>query len=433
MKVTIIGGGVAGLAAAYDLSKKDYDVTLIEKSPALGGLASSFPLEEGFIERYYHFVCLNDYPLFEMLNEFDMADKLHWVKTKMGIFYDSSLLPFGRAVDLLKFPYLSFAEKMKFGLGLMAVKSQSEKGWLDIENVRADEWLKKEFGENVYKILHEPLIRHKFGDYADKLSAAWMWARIHRIGKSRTKILQREILGFIEGGTKTLVDEISRRITANGGKIVTSTKVERIVHKNNTVCAVEANGEEIESDAVISTVPSPELLEILPDVNGDYWEKIRKIESIGVVCALLLIKDSISENFWLNINDSRIKLAGIIEYSNLNPCGFLKGARVIYMPQYISSDSPIFKKSSEDIVKEYSSYLKLIKPEFSDDWILKSFVFRDRFAQPICDIGFRQLIPGIKTSMDGLYITDSCQLHPDDRTIANSINLGRTAAKMISK
>jgi hypothetical protein len=40
-------------------------------------------------------------------------------------------------------------------------------------------------------------------------------------------------------------------------------------------------------------------------------------------------------------------------------------------------------------------------------------------------------MPDIKTPVKGLYMTDSSQLHPDDRTISNSIDLGRKATKLI--
>lgn len=432
MKVIVIGGGVAGLSAAYELSKKGVNVEIVEKSPVLGGLASSFPLGSGFIERYYHFICLNDFVLFDLLKKLGIYDQLKWVNTDMGLFYKKKIYPFSRPLDLMKFPYLSFSEKMKFGLGLMDIKRRSPDDWENIEMVTSGEWLKKQFGENIYNILHEPLIRHKFGDYANKISAAWMWARIHRIGKSRSKILQREILGYINGGTKTLVDELERRIIENGGAISLKSEAEKVIHSKGKVCAVKCKEGEINCDAVISTISSPELSQIIPDAAGSYWDKIRKIESIGVVCALLITKKEVSDNFWLNINDPEINLAGIIEYSNLNPCNFLNGLKVLYMPQYIHSDHPIFKSSKEEIVGTYSGYLAKINSDFSEDLIEKSFVFKDKYAQPICETGFTALIPGIKASIEGLYITDSCQLHPDDRTISNSINLGRSASEMLS-
>ena len=43
-EVTILGGGLAGLAAAVVLSDQGLQVTLVERKPFLGGRASSYPV-----------------------------------------------------------------------------------------------------------------------------------------------------------------------------------------------------------------------------------------------------------------------------------------------------------------------------------------------------------------------------------------------------
>lgn len=432
MKVGIIGGGVAGLSAAYELSKKGVKVTLYEKSPVLGGLASSFPLDNGFIERYYHFICCGDNHLFYLLEELGLKNNLKWVRTNMGLFYNGKLYPFGSPFDLLRFPYLSLLEKLKFGIALMEIKNRNADDWKDIENTPSPEWLISKFGKNVYDILHEPLIRLKFGAYASNLSAAWMWARIHRIGKSRSKITQKEILGYLEGGTKILIDKLEKEIIKYGGEIIRGSAVTKIeVSQNPSVKGVNLDSKLIEFDAVISTVPSPVFLSLLPQLNGTYWENIKKIDSIGVMCVLMKTDKPITENFWLNISDKRISLAGVIEYTNLNPCNFLKGGKIIYLPQYIPSTDERFSWDDSKIVSQYTEYLNIIRSDFKEKDVKSAYVFRDKYAQPICEVGFSKVMPDIKTPVKGLYMTDSSQLHPDDRTISNSIDLGRKATKLI--
>jgi protoporphyrinogen oxidase len=57
MRVGIVGGGVVGLVAAYELGKSEAQVTLFEQASRLGGLAVSFPMQDGqWIEKYYHTV-----------------------------------------------------------------------------------------------------------------------------------------------------------------------------------------------------------------------------------------------------------------------------------------------------------------------------------------------------------------------------------------
>ena len=87
--------------------------------------------------------------------------------------------------------------------------------------------------------------------------------------------------------------------------------------------------------------------------------------------------------------------------------------------------------ADEKVLEEYTGYLKRINPAFSQDWIREYNVSRDEYAQPVCEVGFSKHKPGIETPVRGLYLTDSCQLYPDDWTVSNSIGLGRRVALLV--
>jgi len=430
-KVAVIGGGAAGLTAAYDLLKAGADVTLYEKEETLGGLASSFPLDDGYLERYYHFICLNDHPYFELLDELGLKDRLRWRLTKMSQFYDGRLYSFGDPWDLLFFSPLSWADRVRFGLNIMAIKGQPADAWRQIEDQTVEEWMIGRFGRETYEALHKPLIDLKFGPYAGKLSAAWMWARIHRLGKSRTPLLQLEQLGHIEGGTQVLVNALVDRIRALGGEIVTGRVVDRIILDEGQVQAVSCDGDERAHEAVLSTIPTPYLVKMVAGPGSELLAGLNNIDSIGVTCLVLRLKEPYSRFFWTNISDERIAVAGVIEYSNLNAGACENGDRIVYIPQYLPSDSSRYQLDDEEILNEYLGYLTLMRPNFDRSWIRDWWVFRDQFAQPICTTGFSRLVAGIESPVKGLYITDSHQLYPDDRTVSNSIDLGRKAAGLM--
>jgi len=431
LKVAIIGGGVAGLTAAYELSKAGQDVVLFEKEKELGGLASSFPLSGHYIERYYHFICLNDSDLLDVLRELGLDSRLRWVKTRMGLYHNEWLYSFGAPLDLLTFPPLSLLDRLRFGLMIMHTKSQRRDGWKSIEDVPVSQWLVGRFGQRSYEVIHEPLVRLKFGPYAARLSAAWMWARIHRLGKSRTKITQQEKLGYIEGGTKTLIEALERQFLQNGGRVFKGIAVQEIEVRETGVAAISYNGQRRAFDVVISTIPTPAFAAMLNGASPDYLQKIERIDSIGVMCVLLRLIKSLTPYFWTNISDPAISLAGVIEYTNLNPCPYFGGDSIIYLPQYLPSTDERYALSDDRLLEEYIGYLKRINPSFSEDWIREYHVSRDKYAQPVCEVGFSKHKPGIKTPMRGLYLTDSCQLHPDDRTVSNSIGLGKRVAQLV--
>jgi protoporphyrinogen oxidase len=278
------------------------------------------------------------------------------------------------------------------------------------------------------------MVRLKFGKYKEKLSAAWMWARIHRLGRSRTKLRQREKVAYVEGGSQTIMDALGDRIRANRGTIHLNASVQSLIVENGRIRGIIVDGKEQLYDTVISTVPLPAFLRLIPpDLQGEYWNKLRNIESIGVLCVFLRTTKSFSNFFWINISDPRIQLAGLIEYTNLNPLRHLGGDSILYLPQYLPSTVEKFSAPDREIIHEYLGYLKLINPNFAEHYVKEAFVFREKYAQPICEVGFTKDIPSMKTPLDGLYLTDSSQLHPDDRTISNSIGLGIKVAEMVKK
>ena len=85
-RVVVVGGGLAGLAAAYDLSRAGCAVTILEAAAEFGGLASSFRLEGVPVERFYHFICRSDDHLVRLVRELGLDDKLRWRTTSTAFF-----------------------------------------------------------------------------------------------------------------------------------------------------------------------------------------------------------------------------------------------------------------------------------------------------------------------------------------------------------
>src|SRR5262249_52309856 len=156
-----------------------------------------------------------------------------------------------------------------------------------------------------------------------------------------------------------------------------------------------------------------------------YFANLRSLEYIGVMVMLVRLDRKFTKYFWTNVSDSRIDVAGVIEYTNLNPCAYLGGDAILYLPQYLPSDHPLYSTPDDQLFERYCSYLALIRPESERSWVRQYWIHRNRYAQPICDVGFSSRMPSIQTPISNLFLTDSFQLHPEDRTIANSTQLGK--------
>ena len=421
----MIGGGPAGIKAAHALVKAGLEVTLLEGSSVLGGLASSFDVQGVRIERYYHFICKGDDHLVDTLAELGLSQRLHWRDSRMAYFVDGRLYPFLTPVELLRFSPLSVLDRVRAGAAVKLAQRMKEE---DLAEERAIPWLKRMFGERAYRVIWEPLMRFKFAEHAPDISAAWIWARMVRLSRSRTSPW-REELGYIDGGSKVVLEGLGRDFEARGGRVVLGAAVETIQIEGGRATGVRVNGETIPADAVISTATTSRFIQMAPDLDGPYVEGLRRIPTIGIFCLFLRLARPVTPFFWVNANDPRVPFAGMIEYTNLNPLPELEGDTILYVPQYLSADDPRYAQSDEEVLRRYTDALALMHPAFDRSWVKFSAVFRDRFAQPICLTDYRRTTPTVQTPIPNLFLTDSCQLHPHDRTISGSFGLGLEAAR----
>jgi protoporphyrinogen oxidase len=423
-KVVVIGAGPMGLAAAYHAAKAGHQVDLLEASDRPGGMAAHFDFGGLSIERFYHFVCKADKDTFALMDEIGIGDKMRWRPTKMGYFIGGKVHPWGDPISLLRFPHLTLAEKVRYGLH--AFTSSRRKNWSNLDKLSSRQWIEAWCGKRVYDKMWRRLFDLKFYEYADNISAAWTWTRIKRVATSRRSLFQEE-LGHIEGGSQTLVDALAAAVAQAGGKLRYRAKVSRILIENGRVTGVETPEGRIAADAVISTVPTPFVAPMAPDLPADVLKRIAGIENVGVVCVLFKLKRSLTPNFWLNISDAEIDIPGLVEFSNLREVG----ATIVYVPFYMPITNPKFGRSDEAFVTESFGYLRRIKPELSEADILGTHVGRLRHAQPVCTPNFLDRLPPVQTGIAGLQIADTCYYYPEDRGISESVRFGKMMAEAI--
>ena len=414
------------MKAAHVLQKGGAAVTLLESASVLGGLASSFDVQGVRIERYYHFVCKGDDTLVETLAELGLESKLRWRDSRMAYFVDGTLFPFLTPLELLRFRPLRFHDRIRAGVAVKLAQRMKEE---DIAPQRGVVWLKRMFGEAAYRVIWEPLMRFKFSEHAEEISAAWIWARMVRLSRSRTSPW-REELGYIEGGTRSVLDALAADFEKRGGRVVKNAPVEQILIEGGRATGIRVGAETLPADAVVSTITTSRFRQLTPGLQGDYVDRLKRIPTIGIFCLFLRLERPVTPYFWVNTNDRRIPFAGMIEYTNLNPLPELGGDRILYVPQYLSADDPRYSQSDEEVLRRYTDSLALVNPTFDRKWVRFSAVFRDRFAQPICLTDYRTTTPEIATPIPNLFLTDSCQLHPHDRTVSGSFELGVKAARL---
>jgi len=423
MHACVIGAGPMGLMAALALLRRGVAVDLYERDDRIGGMSASFDFDGLPIERYYHFICKTDYPLFKLLDELGLADRLRWTDTRMGYYYNGRLHEWGTPLALLRFPGLDLISKVRYALHVMATKSVSD--WRALDKEDATAWLRRWLGRRGYEVLWERLFALKFFEYTNSLSAAWIGTRIKRIALSRRSLLQ-ESLGYLEGGSETLLQAMEREIIRLGGRIHLRQGIDEVVAESGRVTGVRI-GERVEPcSLVLSTAPLQYVPRLVPALPADFAQRIRDIQNIPVACVILKLKHAISPNFWMNINDPAIEIPGVIEYSNLNPGS---GPHILYAPFYMPKTHPKWSRSNAELIDEVIGYLPKLNPAFRPDWVIARHCHRYEFAQAICPPGFYAQLPPMRTPIDGFFMADTSYYYPEDRSISESIAVGQRLAE----
>ena len=418
----IIGAGPMGLVCALELLKRGESVEIFEHDDRIGGMSASFDFDGLQIERFYHFICKSDEPMFELLRELGIFDKLRWTDTKMGLYCNGRLYAWGTPRALLSFDRLGWIDKFRYALHVLYTKNVRD--WSALDRVGAVAWLKKWLGERTWRVLWQRLFELKFYEYSDQLSAAWLGTRIKRVALSRKSVFQ-ESLGFIEGGSATLLERLRETIERLGGRIHLRAPVQRVVSDAGRVRGLVVAGQEHAFSRIISTVPLQYVPRLAPDLPADFVARIAAIQNIPVVCVVLKLKQRLSGNFWMNICDDGIDIPGVIEYSNLNPGS---GPAIVYAPFYMPKTHPKYARDNAAFIAETLDYLPRLNPAFTRDWVLGTHCHRYEFAQTISPPGFYGMLPPMRTPIDGLFMADTSYYYPEDRSISESARVGRELA-----
>lgn len=424
-RVAIIGAGTMGLATAFFAQRAGHDVVVFESDRTPGGMAAHFDFDGLSIERFYHFVCKADTALFDLLEETGLGDAMRWRTTSMGLYHAGVLHNWGDPLALLRFPGLGLTAKLRYGLhAFLAVRRRD---WARLDRISAERWLKRWLGEEAYRVCWERLFALKFFEFQDDISAAWIWSRMRRIGTSRRNLMQEE-LGYIEGGSETLVKRLVEALEQGGAAIRLGERVRRITIREGVATGVmTAEGHE-PFDAVISTVAIPYAVEMLSDLPTAMLERYRALPNIAVVCVVHKLRRAVSEHFWVNINDPGLEIPGVVEFSNLRRLG---SDHIVYIPYYMPQTHPRFHWSDDAFLAETRRCLKHLNPDLREHEFVAARIGRLRYAQPICSVRFRDRLPPINPNVRGLQVADTSYYYPEDRGLSEGIRLARLLARQI--
>lgn len=429
MNIAIIGAGLGGLSAAYDLKRAGHQVTVFEAADYVGGLAAGFkdPNWDWSVERYYHHWFASDKHILGLIEELGWSDKVIFPRPITVMYHQGKFYPFDSILAALLYPGLGWGfNKIRFGL--VGLYLRVTKNWRSLETTTVDAWMRKWAGDKVYETMWEPMMIGKFGEkYAKVVNMAWMWARLH----ARTTKL-----GTFEGGFQAFADLFAEKLRQMGVNIKLSTPVYAIKPTDdNQVIVQTAEGDQTFNQCLSTTSPAL-LAKMAPDLPPAYLKGLLDLKSMGAVVLTIAIKHKLSPEgyYWYNMPKSAgFPFLALVEHTNFLPPEHYGGDHILYCGDYLEPDHPYFQLSKEELLERFIPSLKRINPNFSPEWVRESWLYRTAYAQPIPLVNHSKNIPDIRTPIPGLFFASMSQVYPWDRGTNFAVEIARRAAKMMTQ
>ena len=434
MRVGIIGGGVAGLAAAYHLTKEGHFAEVFEVAPFLGGQASTFDVFGGRLERGYHHLFVSDTEIADLIQELGLGGKLAWLESTVGFYHGGKIWDFASPMDLLRFKPLPFLDRIRVGFWTFIL--QKTKSYSKFEGVTARDWLSKRMGRRGYEVIWEPLLRGKFGEFYDKIGMTWIWNKVTLRVASRKGAGQVEHLGYPMGSFGEVIEVLADRIAQQGGVIHTSASVTQIVEADGSATAMEVQleggeTERREYDAIIATTPSYVFTRLAPAMPPEYQSKLENVDYLSAVLMVMVMDRPFTNKYWMNIADPNMPFVALIEHTNLIDKELYGGKHILYISNYPSRDNELYQMSGDELMDLFVPYLQKINPDFERSWVIEYHHHRVDGAQPIVGVNYGAGIPDHRTPVQGLYLANTTQIYPEDRGTNYSVRMGRQVARMV--
>lgn len=426
--VAIIGGGFTGLTAAYELARNGVQVTVLEAEADVAGLAAAFDVGGEKLDCFYHHWFTNDLEVMQLIDELGLNDRVEVNPTNTGMYYANNFFRLSTPWDLLNFTPLSFVDRIR--LGLLALRARRVKHWMELEGLTAAQWLKSLGGEKVYEVVWEPLLKGKFGPYAETISAVWFWNKLKLRGGSRGKGGE-ERLAYFRGGFASLAEALAARIVAPGGKVITGTRVDSFA-PNGDGWQLQTSAGPIDADKVLATTALPLVADMVSGwASPEYVQSLQRIQYIGNVCLVLEMDRKLSDTYWLNVNDPSFPFVGVIEHTNFERAETYGGSHIVYLSKYLPHTDALYSMDRDQFLDFALPYLQKMFPALRREWITKHHLWRARWSQPVVEKFYSRLIPEVRGPEQGFYLCSMAQIYPEDRGTNYAIREGRKVAHEI--
>lgn len=316
----IVGGGLAGLSAAYSLQEKNVDYLLLEAEKEVGGLCRSVR-EGGYTFDYSgHLLCLRNSEVLRWVNDL-LEGELCCFEREASIYLKECLIPYPFQAHIGALPDQVMRECLG-GLILMAVKEADE-----VSSCPEDlgSWLRSRFGEGICRYFFVPYNEKLFGVPIGELAYSGLEWSIPRpslkevidgaLGEINEKMGYNPVFHYPStGGIERLPQALASRLRA----IRSSCCLMALDWRKKL--AFLNTGEIIPYENVISTIPLANLLRLLQPGLSWIEERAVSLRSVSVwVLNVGVRREGVSDQHWIYFPEEEFPFFRVGCYTAFGP------------------------------------------------------------------------------------------------------------------
>ncbi|TSA28576.1 MAG: FAD-dependent oxidoreductase [Ignavibacteriales bacterium] len=423
-RVIVVGGGFAGLSASVYLAENNFEVTLLEASPKLGGRAYSLYNQkfDDYYDNGQHILMGCYEETLSFLKKIDSTDNIEFqnslripfLKKGGGVVELSSykkFYPLSLFWGILNYKILSFRERLKvtdFFFDLMCCYS------CDLKDKTVKDWLEcKKQSENTIKSFWEILVVGTLNTTTEKASAEIFSEILQRIflsgNKAATIVLPKTSL------EKFYLENANRFIKSKKGKIILSERVDRIEVKNNKIFKIVTENKSY-SDFDFGIMALPEYAA----------KKIMDNSNITLDLPEFEYSPILNVHLWLKENPFKEKFYGFI------------GSQIHWLFNHgrhisltTSSAENLINLENSEIIRHFCSEIELYFPIFKIEMVIDSKVIKEKRATFIPDIASTEKRKNFNWQLENFLLAGDWTNTGLPATIESAVLSGKIAATQV--
>jgi len=400
--VVVLGGGLAGLAAGYSLTKAGVGTTVLEAGPVVGGLSRTERVGDFLYDLGGHRFFTKEKDVDDFIKVL-MGDELIEVSRSSkillrGRFFNYPLKPLN-AISGLGIPTVA---RIVADYAYERAKSILGNG----KCVSLEDWVVKNFGRTMFNIYFKQYSEKVWGIDCQRISEKWVAKRIQGLSlwealkNAFFKIGGKEIPTLVDTffyprlGIGRLSDRLAEEIETKNS-VLTSSKVVKVHRDGNRITGFTVSGpsgeSRIDADAVVSTIPVNTLVTMMePPPPVDVREAAAKLRFRDLLLVTVMVdKENVTDQTWIYIPEKTIPFGRLHEPKNWSPDMAPEGKSHLVVEYFCFRGDDVWNTSDEELSKKTVEGLEGLG-FIKGDEVIGAEVLRVPGAYPLFEVGFEE-------------------------------------------